>query len=596
MWEDLNSITKMLFVVIDIDSNDDAQQIFDCTNSAGVRLTISDLVKNDLFRKMKNYYNNSELKEIYDDSWRKTFEAENTLRDFWETSKTIGRIKRNNLELLLYCVLEIIGAYTVNKNKITELYIIFKDYIEKCDKVKLCELLDKIVSFARIYYKTFKNEWGTQSIAYTNKIALVDFISSATDATVFYPFIIKSIYENKFLDAKLSVLIKLMLRVAISQDTITSKDFTNANYLLVTGNKTIDDYYKERMDKGSISDEDVRKGLKSLENRNRLAKLVLFLLELKLRANDNMYDNNSKELKFCYSLEHIMPQKYTTHWSFDKVPVKIYDENEHRWIVASNITDSEKDEKRKEAIYSIGNMALLSKGANSKNSNKYLGNVNDKDSKIYTIYRYGKELIVNNDFINVYRNIGKWDEEDIYKRTERLKDLIINELLKENESDLKNAYNEFLNTKVDEIIRVIPEREISSDFNNSKEHLEIVNWSDPTFKNIEQSKPVFVEINNKKIEVSTWRNVLNTIFEYLYFDKNYKNMLLDLFLDKKPDGGFRSLLVSKIAFDNKEQKKYIKIEDGVFLYNYYNTSNLLNKIAEIMQKLHINKNDINIYY
>lgn len=605
MWEDLNSSTKMIFVVIDIDANDDPQQIFDCTNSAGVRLTVADLVKNDLFRKLNKFYDKNQLKNLYDDTWKKTFELDEQQKTFWESDKTLGRSTRNNIELLLYCVLEIIGAYVVPKNKVTELYTVFKEYINACNKDSLIDFLNKTISFAKIYFNTFNNNWKLQNVSFNNKIELIDFITFATKSTTFYPYIIKTIYEDNDIERNFSILLKLMLRVAICQDAITLKDYTYANYSLVNGSgQTIENYYNERMKKGSISDADVMKGLQNLENRNQLANIILFLLELKLRNNDKFYNINSRDLKYCYSLEHIMPQKYELFWNFNIVPVRVYKESVSKWVNAIEMDDFNKDIKRREAIYSIGNMILLSKNVNSKISNRLLGDKNDEKSKMFNIKKYGSDLIVNKDFIEMYDTRNKWDEEEIYNRTYKLTHLIITELLDGDDKvdSNNNIYKSFNYQQINDelyINKFVERDEIVDNLyiqNRDIGNQNYVNWNDPTFKDYEKSKPIQMKLGDKIIKVNGWKAVLNEVFKYLYFDKGYKNKLLDNYLDVLPERGMRELLVSKIASDSKEQKKYIFIENGVYLYNHYNTSFLLSKINMIFTLLHFDKNLVKIYY
>jgi len=53
-----NSIlSKILFVGIDINYNEDEQQVFDTINSLGVRLTTAELLKNFLFKEDLEFYN-----------------------------------------------------------------------------------------------------------------------------------------------------------------------------------------------------------------------------------------------------------------------------------------------------------------------------------------------------------------------------------------------------------------------------------------------------------------------------------------------------------------------------------------------------------
>lgn len=56
---------------------------------------------------------------MYDSYWFQVFEEEDDVIDFWNKDKTAGRIKRNNIELLLCCYLII---KTKNEVKLENLF------------------------------------------------------------------------------------------------------------------------------------------------------------------------------------------------------------------------------------------------------------------------------------------------------------------------------------------------------------------------------------------------------------------------------------------------------------------------------------------
>ena len=96
---------------------------------------------------------------------------------------------------------------------------------------------------------------------------------------------------------------------------------------------------------------------------NKLPTLLLFWVELYQR---NLLNVDIKILKYEYTLEHIMPQKWAQNW-YD-VPVYDTDENE--------VEDADEMERvRSHAIYEIGNMTLLNSKLNTSISN---GNFTDK--------------------------------------------------------------------------------------------------------------------------------------------------------------------------------------------------------------------------
>jgi len=51
---------------------------------------------------IKNFiFKEAEIRDMYDSYWFQVFEEDDDVIDFWNKDKTAGRIKRNNIELLL---------------------------------------------------------------------------------------------------------------------------------------------------------------------------------------------------------------------------------------------------------------------------------------------------------------------------------------------------------------------------------------------------------------------------------------------------------------------------------------------------------------
>jgi uncharacterized protein with ParB-like and HNH nuclease domain len=79
-------LSKILFVGIDIDENEDEQQIFDTINSLGIKLTTAEL--------LKNYFFNKDNISMYESYWKNIFEPDDETKEYWDTEITTGRIKR----------------------------------------------------------------------------------------------------------------------------------------------------------------------------------------------------------------------------------------------------------------------------------------------------------------------------------------------------------------------------------------------------------------------------------------------------------------------------------------------------------------------
>ncbi len=143
---------------------------------------------------------------------------------------------------------------------------------------------------------------------------------------------------------------------------------------------------------------------------NKNDTLLLFWVELYRRANDSK--QSVKELKYNYSLEHIMPQKWEEYWS----NIDIVDN-------ASNII-SDKDLAKKERnskIYSIGNMTLLNSSLNTSLRNYEFSRKIEGEGRRRGIRHYADLGITRFDILDVYDNGDKvWNEKKISDRTANL--------------------------------------------------------------------------------------------------------------------------------------------------------------------------------
>jgi hypothetical protein len=162
-----------------------------------------------------------------------------------------------------------------------------------------------------------------------------------------------------------------------------------------------------------LTDHEVTNGLNSIVNKN--ATLLLFWIELYRRANDSK--QSVKELKYNYSLEHILPQKWEEYWS----DVPVVDSS-------SNIIDDTELAKseRYSMIYSIGNMTLLNSSLNTSLRNYEFSRKIEGEGRKKGIRHYADLGITRFDILDVYDSGDQvWNEAKISKRTANLANSIL---------------------------------------------------------------------------------------------------------------------------------------------------------------------------
>ncbi len=435
LWELLQNQAAKILVKIDLEADENEQAIFDTVNSAGVRLTCSDTIKNSIFQyaiekieeiqkkhevvdvKINDETHHIETKEnvieIYKGTWESAFGRDGDTIGYWGTLRSIGRITRDNLEVLLHCVALIKGIYNPEINKISDLPAVYKEYTKTLTIKELLEFIIEICNYGEIYRKYFCSFNKTTLFSYKKPIQRLFHILNELDISTFDAYILKLLSQYRDVDEEnlpealakeLHNLEVIALRYVVCGSS--TKNFNKNCADLLIDKTTTDSLILDRQDE--INDDVLTQKLKSISNKN--ATLLLFWLELKRRLEDSKCAE--KELKYCYTLEHIMPQKWHEFWPINNPVVK--DEN------GQEVADSERaEELRAESIYEIGNMALLVSKLNSSIRNydfhrKMEGEGKKAGVKKYDYLLYTKEVTA------VYDKGSKWDEGQIRARTKAI--------------------------------------------------------------------------------------------------------------------------------------------------------------------------------
>jgi hypothetical protein len=192
----------------------------------------------------------------------------------------------------------------------------------------------------------------------------------------------------------------------------STKNFNKNCADLLADKTTTADLIKDRQDE--TGDNILSQKVKNISNKH--ATLLLFWHELKRRTEDAKCAE--KELKYCYTLEHIMSQKWQGFWSVNNPMVK--DNN------GQNINDVEMaEEVRTAAIYEIGNMALLISNLNTSIRNYEFKRKMEGEGRKAGIKKYDY-LLYTKDVTALYdKGDDIWDETKIHARTSELTDDIL---------------------------------------------------------------------------------------------------------------------------------------------------------------------------
>lgn len=394
----LDQQNKML-VVIDLATTDDEQAIFDTINSAGVRLSGADIIKNALYQRAIVAMGQDDAVALYDETWKQAFVADREALDFWSTERIAGRLTRDNLEILLHAIAVIEGFYDPDKNTMTELSSLYKARIrglETGDEVR--GFAGEVQAYATLYREHLGAFGTAHAFGWDEPVARLMRILDAFQISTLHPLVLHALRQPEPRAKELLAQVeRFIVRRVVAQGEMRSLNKLAKE--LIARPELLHERELE------TTDADVSKGLRDISNK--VAGEVLFWIELRRRAADPKHD--LRRLPFGYTLEHVMPQKWQTHWPL--APRKRAD--------GSEMTPEELEADRQEKVYSIGNMTLLTANLNSALRNapfekKVLGEGRKKGIREYAM------LTVTTEVVSEYDKDKTWDEEKIEARTVRL--------------------------------------------------------------------------------------------------------------------------------------------------------------------------------
>ena len=383
----LNYIVRTeLWVVINLNGNEDEQKIFDSINSAGLILSSMDIIKNAIFDRLIKSSEMSEEKanEIYNEYWKSIFEGSNERLKFWEEKAS----RRYRSEILLYAYALIKGFFNIEKHTQDGLSMLYKEYIKDKSQDDVLDIIKEINRYANLFYELPWADKG-ETFKFSDSEKRLLHIMSISEYNIFIPVVLK--LRSLELDKKELDECYAMLENFIIRHWLCKKVTNSINKVIGRNLKNING--KDSMQKFIASfevtgDEEIKEAMFNIDNKR--ASLVLFWIEL---YNCRSEKNDISELQYTYTLEHLMPQTWQENWS--------------------NIGKNE--ETANELIYQIGNMALLKSKLNTAIQN------NNWDKK--------REEIQKHAMLKITQEVTKnraWNKNKIEERSEK----IFNDFLK----------------------------------------------------------------------------------------------------------------------------------------------------------------------
>lgn len=366
-------------IILNGDSINQAQEIFETLNATGVSLSDSDKIRNFLLMDLQGEEQNKAYK-----TWQKIEE------------NVIESPKDRNTNITDF-INHFYIANTQKEVKAKEFYIKFKNEYRGQDKEKILENLLKESE----YYKNIMSS-QTESKVFNN--AAKDLLALKQNVTK--PFLLYTYKKYKEGDNKKEIedfvtfIHHLLVRHALYNESFQGL----TKYILIPTMKKI-----EKQDlKGAYNlcwhtpsnfkpkkDDDIIENLKKLDiySKEGLAKFVLPKIETSLNTNKEPVDLTNQDI----TIDHIIPQKLTPEWQ-------------------TYIQEDNKEEFHKEYIHKLGNLTLLGKNSN-------------KGQKLFA---EAKEEIFKNSNLELNKELYKLDDDyfstrkNIDERSEKLAKIIAN--------------------------------------------------------------------------------------------------------------------------------------------------------------------------
>jgi hypothetical protein len=346
------TVCELLKVVsITLESDDNAQVIFETLNARGTPLLALDLVKNAVFLEASRQSLDTDV--LYEQVWRPQLDD-----DYWRTERRQGRLNRPIADLFLMHWL------TMKRRKVipaTELFKVFRDEIlTAVPPPNMGDLIPELCRDARIM-RSFDNlEPGSVEATFFDRLETLD--TSTVIPLVLFLFREGTVSPDRRRRALRMIESWLVRRMLMG---LTTKNY-NQQVPTIIGRVATD---PERADEvileelrsgiGQISrwptDDEIRqqvlgRGLYGYINQARIV-MVLSAVE------QSLYSSKVEALQVpkVLTVEHVMPQSWAEHWP-----------------LPSDLSDDERDAAeaaRNARLHLLGNLTLTTMPLNAALSN-----------------------------------------------------------------------------------------------------------------------------------------------------------------------------------------------------------------------------------
>lgn len=400
-------LDNILFVGIDLNLGEDEQQIFDTINSLGVRLTTAEL--------LKNYFFGRDEIEKYNEYWRDIFEKDDDVYMYWDKEITTGRIRRSVLDLFFYSYLQIkiqqpdLKVKTQDKIEFSRVDNLFESYKRFIKEYKLDknEILKEIREYALLFYNNFNPEIVRQELTPESGIERINAIIFGLDNSTLLPYVLyvlRNVPNEQQRNELFSYLESYLMRRLVVKAT-------PKNYNQLFSDRLINNQVLSKQSfKNVIStsdnkinyfpnNEELKAGFDNSVLVNSQSAGILYMIESKTR-NPLKHSTSLRGIK-SYSLEHLMPKKWSNKWP--------------------SVSTKEEKDYRNFKLHTLGNLAIITQSLNASIRDANWPTKKKGQGKNAGLKHFSGGIAT----LSPYLESEIWDEASIESRAEDLYNLAV---------------------------------------------------------------------------------------------------------------------------------------------------------------------------
>jgi Protein of unknown function DUF262/Protein of unknown function (DUF1524)/Restriction Enzyme Adenine Methylase Associated len=342
-------------VVIDLNSDENAQEIFETLNARGAQLTAADLIKNLVFQRL--FEAGADVEAVYEKSW-KEFET-----GFWETEVSYGRLRYTRSSIFLNHWLI---AQTGEEIVAREVFTRFKRFVQADSLAGMPALLERLRRSANVYrsfIETSDNLAGS-----IDRIGMFAYRTATLDSDVFKPALLllldpeQQAIPPQQLHRALESLEGWLVRRMLVRGSTNGYNKLAADLVKrlreserVAAGDVVATFFSDQRSASSYlpDDAEIQREVTGLSAYTRLQRGRLRMLLEAIEDHRRGWKGNTEAFggqrvpRGKLAIEHIMPQSWQTNWP----------------IGESN------ESQRDATVQSLGNLTLLTGKLNSKVSN-----------------------------------------------------------------------------------------------------------------------------------------------------------------------------------------------------------------------------------